>query len=204
MSENLRINLNGFEFGEILSLIPVVGCLRQCWPSSTERGWERVKKEFLVERIKQGLGRWIPPWVVRGGADHQTRTRWVGPTFEAPDRPMQLRFPQTYRFPAFSYYPGTISVAKRILNLNCPTNFWVTDSFEVKIREKVGLSIFFTFSNSCWIWLLAVRFVSSSQVPTGGNLFIQSHCKVWSDYSTFRTWIVLQVNLYLGTVAING
>ena len=52
MSENLRMILNWLEFGEILSLIPVVGCLRQCWPSSTERGWERVKKEFLGERIK--------------------------------------------------------------------------------------------------------------------------------------------------------
>ena len=41
-----------FEFDEILSLIPVFGCLHQYWPSSTERGWERVKKEFLVERIK--------------------------------------------------------------------------------------------------------------------------------------------------------
>ena len=144
ISENLRINLNGFEFGEILSLIPVVGCLRQCWPSSTERGWERVKKEFLGERIKV--------WAVgslRGSFEVGPTIRLgpgaVGPTFEALDRPMQLRLPQTYRFPAFSYYPGTISVAKRILNLNCPLNFWATDSFEVKNREKVELSIFYIF-----------------------------------------------------------
>ena len=142
-----------FEFGQILSLIPVVGCLRQCWPSSTERGWERVKKEFLGERIKA--------WAVgsvRGSFEVEPTIRLgpggCGPTFEAPDRPMQLRFPQTYRFPAFSYYPGTISVAKRILNLNCPLNFWVTDSFEVKIGEKVELSIFLHFpihvEFGCW------------------------------------------------------
>ena len=192
-----------FEFDGILSLIPVVGCLRQCWPSSTERGWERVKKEFLGERIKA--------WAVgsvRGSFEVAPTIRLgpggCGPTFEAPDRPMQLRLPQTYRFPAFSYYPGTISVAKRILNLNCPPNFWVTDSFEVKIREKVELSIFLHFPIHVEFGQPSALYLLSSQVPTGGNLFIQSHCKVWSDYSTFRTWIVLQVNLYLGTVAING
>ena len=118
-------------------------------PILTVKHWAWVGDglEGIPRREDQGLGRWIPPWVVRGGSDHQTRTRWVAPTFEAPDRPMQLRFPQTYRLPAFSYYPGTISVAKRILNLNCSLNFWVKDSFQVKIREKVELSISFTFSN---------------------------------------------------------
>ena len=112
-----------------------------CWlftPMLTVKHWAWVGEglEGIPRREDQGLGRWIRPWVVRGGSDHQTRTRWVAPTFEAPDRPMQLRFPQTYRFPAFSFYPGTIWVAKRILNLNCPLNFWVTDSFEVKIKER--------------------------------------------------------------------
>ena len=179
-----------------------------CWlfaPMPTVKHWAWVGEglEGIPRREDQGLGRWIPPWVVRGGSDHQTRTR-CGPTFEAPDRPMQLRFPQTYRFPAFSYYPGTISVAKRILNLNCPLNFWVSDSFEAKIREMVELSIFSHFPIHVEFGRPSGLYLASSQVPTGGNLFIQSHCKVWSDYSTFRTWIVLQVHLYLGTVAING